>query len=100
MKNRIIESMFQARIFASALLLAFAALGLAQDPPDPDRLPDRVGNDIKKSVADEIAKFHTPKVAGMPASDYPGCSEKPPAKHRVPAAPGETPAGCDRGGLA
>lgn len=64
MKTRIITAMRRLPFLLFALALMCPAFG--QDV-DPDREAGRDSNDVKKSVADEIAKFH-PKVAGMPAS--------------------------------
>ncbi|MFI5386568.1 MAG: glycosyl hydrolase [Fimbriimonadales bacterium] len=50
---------------------AFAQTG----DPDQEIGPATVGS-VKKAVADEIAKFHTPKVTGMPASARMAAYEK------------------------
>lgn len=54
-----------------AISLALAALSFtyAAAQVDPDQEVGRnVGEDIRKSVADQIAKFHLPKVVGMAAA--------------------------------
>ncbi|HVT12497.1 MAG TPA: hypothetical protein VHE55_09535 [Fimbriimonadaceae bacterium] len=54
---------------AAVAALAVVCVGKALGQVDPDQETTRSpGEDIRKVVADEIAKFHTPKVVGMPAA--------------------------------
>src|ERR1044072_8326690 len=55
-----------SRAITLALSLVCFSYALAQDD-DPDRIVPTRTNDIKKTRADEIAKFH-PKVKGMDAA--------------------------------
>ncbi len=54
------------RAVSAALALSSLKPAFAQADPDQETAKP-TGPDIKRSVADEIAKFHTPKVVGMSA---------------------------------